>query len=97
MSEKKYFWPKDQEDKARQFNQIWSKGGKSKETLLQKVAIRGLDVDEKTCYEYYMGWIKPQVVTKWGKVEWANPHWEARRNYVRRGKKRSKRYNKKKN
>jgi len=88
-------------DKKLQFNRIWAKGGKAKETLLQKVAIRGLDTTEKICFEYYMGWIKPQVVTKWGKVEWKNPYWDMfakrnrRKNNVRRGKKQSKRYNKK--
>jgi len=85
-------------DKKLQFNRIWAKGGKAKQTLLQKVAVRGLDTTEKVCFEYYMGWIKPFVVTKWGKVEWKNPYWDTRgkKNYVRRGKKRSKRYNKKK-
>ena len=75
-------------DKKLQFNRIWAKGGKAKQTLLQKVAVRGLDTTEKVCFEYYMGWIKPFVVTKWGKVEWKNPYWDTR------GKKRSKRYNK---
>jgi len=88
-------------DKKLQFNRIWAKGGKAKQTLLQKVAVRGLETTEKICFEYYMGWIKPAVVTKWGKVEWKNPYWDMFRkrnrknNNVRRGKKQSKRYNKK--
>ena len=89
-------------DKNLQFNRIWAKGGKAKQTLLQKVAVRGLETTEKICFEYYMGWIKPFVVTKWGKVEHKNPYWDMfrkrnRSNNARRGKKHSKRHNKNKN
>jgi hypothetical protein len=84
-------------DKKLQFNRIWAKGGKAKQTLLQKVAVRGLETTEKICFEYYMGWIKPFVVTKWGKVEWKNPYWDRNFRYARRGKKRFKRQNKDKN
>ena len=61
--------------KREQFNTIWNKGGKSKDTLVQKVTARGLDPTEKHCFEYFMGWIKPTKVTKWGKVVWTNPMW----------------------
>jgi len=84
-------------DKKLQFNRIWKKGGKAKQTLLQKVAVRGLETTEKICFEYYMGWIKPFVVTKWGKVEWKNPYWDRSFRNVRRGKKRFKGHNKRKN
>ena len=89
-------------DKKLQFNRIWAKGGKAKQTLLQKVAVRGLDTTEKMCFEYYMGWIKPHVVSKFGHVEWKNTYWEMFRkrnkfNNVRRNKKRTKGFNKKKN
>lgn len=85
-------------DKKLQFNDIWAKGGKSKDSLLQKVAVRGLETTEKICFEYYMGWIRPEVITKWGLVEWKNPYWDRNRknNHARRGKKQSKRFNKKK-
>jgi hypothetical protein len=85
-------------DKKLQFNRIWAKGGKAKQTLLQKVEVRGLETTEKICFEYYMGWIKPFVVTKWGKVEHKNPYWDKYRkqNNARRGKKRFKGQNKNK-
>ena len=75
--------------KREQFTTIWNKGGKSKDTLIQKVRTRGLEPTEKNCFEYYMGWIRPFVVTKWGKVEWKNPYWDMfskrnRSNNVRR-------------
>lgn len=84
-------------DKRIQFNCIWDKGGKSMQTLIQKVKVRGLEPTEKNCFEYYMGWIKPFVVTKWGKVEWKNPYWDRNFRNARRRKKQSKRFNKKKN
>ena len=84
-------------DKKIQFNRIWEKGGKAKQTLLQKVAVRGLETTKNICFEYYMGWIKPFVVTKWGKIEWKNPYWDRNFRNARRGKKQSKRYNKRKN
>ena len=83
--------------KRQQFTTIWNKGGKSKQTLIQKVLVRGLEPTEKVCFEYYMGWIKPFVVTKWGKVEWKNPYWDRNFRNARRRKKQSKRFNKKKN
>ena len=82
--------------KRQQFTTIWNKGGKSKQTLIQKVLVRGLEPTEKVCFEYYMGWIKPFVVTKWGKVEWKNPRWDRWRNNAKRGTKLTKRFNKKK-
>jgi hypothetical protein len=84
-------------DKKLQFNVIWDKGGKSMEALIQKVTVRGLEPTEKNCFEYYMGWIRPFVVTKWGKVEWKNPYWDRNFRNVRRRKKQPKRYNKNKN
>jgi hypothetical protein len=45
-------------DKKMQFNRIWEKGGKAKETLLQKVSVRGLEPTKNICFEYYMGWRK---------------------------------------
>ena len=33
-------------DKKIQFNRIWEKGGKAKQTLLQKVSVRGLEPTE---------------------------------------------------
>ena len=84
-------------DKKMQFNRIWEKGGKAKETLLQKVSVRGLEPTKNICFEYYMGWIKPFVVTKWGKVEWKNPYWDRSFRNARRRKKQSKRRYKGKN
>ena len=86
-------------DKKLQFNVIWAKGGKSKDSLLQKVANKKLETTEKICFEYYMGWIKAHVVSKWGHVEHKNPYWEINRkkNHVRRGKKPFKRQDKDKN
>ena len=82
--------------KRQQFTTIWNKDGKSKQTLLQKVMVRGLEPTEKMCFEYYMGWIKPEVVTKWGKVEWKNPRWDRRtKKHVKRRTKQTKRHNKK--
>ena len=40
--------------KRQQFTTIWNKGGKSKQTLIQKVLVRGLEPTEKVCFEYYM-------------------------------------------
>ena len=82
--------------KREQFTTIWNKGGKSKDTLIQKVKTRGLEPTEKICFEYYMGWIKPFVVTKWGKVEWKNPYWDRSFRNAKRRAKSTKRYNKKK-
>ena len=84
-------------DKRIQFTRIWDKGGKAMETLIQKVTVRGLEPTEKNCFEYYMGWIKPFVITKWGKVEWKNPYWDRNFRNVRRRKKQFKRHNKNKN
>ena len=86
-------------DKKLQFNDIWAKGGKSKDSLLQKVAVRGLETTEKICFEYYMGWIKADHTNaKWGKIVWKNPYWDRDRknNHVRRGKKQFKGHNKSK-
>ena len=82
--------------KRDQFTTIWRKGGKSKDTLIQKVVVRGLKPTEKICFEYYMGWIKAQVVTKWGKVEWKNPYWDRSFRNARRRAKQTKRNSKKK-
>ena len=76
--------------KREQFNTIWNKGGKSKHTLVQKVAVRGLEPTEKHCFEYWMGWIKPRKVTKWGLVVWDNPMWSRSFRYARRRKKQHK-------
>ena len=82
-------------DKKLQFNVIWAKGGKSKDSLMQKVANKKLETTEKICFEYYMGWIKPHVVSKWGHVVHKNPYWEQRKhNNARRDKKQFKRQDK---
>ena len=82
-------------DKKQAFNRIWFKEGNSpvRDRLKAKVKNRGLEPTEKMCFEYWMGYIKPQKDRR-GNVVHANPKWSKLN--VRRGKKQSKRYNKSK-
>jgi hypothetical protein len=48
--------------KKRNFTRIWNKEAtKSRDSLKQKVIMRGLRPTEKNCFEYYMGFITPWV------------------------------------
>ena len=86
-------------DKKQAFNRIWFKEGNSpmRDRLKSKVQQRGLEPSEKICFEYWMGYIKPQKDRR-GNIVHANPKWSKYNNEKRRNNKsrRVGRHNKKK-
>jgi hypothetical protein len=67
--------------KKKNFTRIWNKEAtKSRDTLKQKVIMRGLRPTEKNCFEYYMGFIRPWM-DRGGNTQHLNPFYNA--NFMR--------------
>ena len=63
------------------FTRIWNKESpKSRDTLKQKVIMRGLQPTEKNCFEYYMGFIN-SFMDRGGNTKHLNPFYNA--NFMR--------------
>jgi hypothetical protein len=63
------------EYKKQNFNRIWNKeSSKSRDTLKQKVIMRGLRPTEKNCFEYYMGYIR-SFLDRSGETIHVNPYY----------------------
>ena len=58
-----------------QFTRIWKKGktNKTVQSIMQKVAIRGLEPTEENCRDYYMGYIRYYVDGFTGQGHHLNP------------------------
>ena len=60
--------------KREAFLRIWNKEApKIRDTIKQKLIVRGIEPTQLNCYEYWMGYIKPWKDTR-GKVKHLNPY-----------------------
>tara|TARA_R110000744_G_scaffold26336_1_gene64923 strand:- start:1990 stop:2289 length:300 start_codon:yes stop_codon:yes gene_type:complete len=95
----------DTKDKKEAFNRIWFKKYNSsmKDKLMSKLIVRGVEPTEKNAFEYWMGYIRPVIDNRTGKVDHVNARWSK---YGGKNKKNEKKntkprrmggYNKKKN
>ena len=57
------------------FDRIWAKGanGKMRMRLMEKVKIRGLEVTEENCRDYWMGYVRIYVDAWTGQIYHLNP------------------------
>ena len=60
--------------KSEAFLRIWNKEApKIRDTIKQKLIVRGIEPTQLNCYEYWMGYIKPWKNTR-GDISHLNPY-----------------------
>ena len=61
-------------NKREHFLNIWrKKGSKTRDSIKQKLIVRGIEPTQMNCYEYWMGYIKPWKDTR-GRIHHLNPY-----------------------